>query len=50
MPMFLDIISCKSEMLYYRKSDHAVPYESIKRMLDRYQRNVTVDMLINTKR
>ncbi|XP_071124652.1 uncharacterized protein [Mytilus edulis] len=32
------------------KSDHAVPYESIKRMLDRYQRNVTVDMLINTKR
>ncbi|XP_071124653.1 uncharacterized protein [Mytilus edulis] len=31
------------------KSDHAVPYESIKRMLDRYQRNVTVDMLINTK-
>ncbi|CAG2187100.1 N4BP2 [Mytilus edulis] len=33
----------------WRKSDHAVPYESIKRMLDRYQRNVTVDMLINTK-
>ncbi|XP_052089601.1 uncharacterized protein LOC127726317 isoform X2 [Mytilus californianus] len=31
------------------KSNHAVPYESIKRMLDRYQRNVTVDMLINTK-